>query len=79
MPHARARRGRNHDDDIVVVLTTTMWHCRGSLHAIRAHTMVFVRAVMPVRGVVHGQTASSFGWKGLKPEPNRDDVTSSRP
>ena len=23
--------------------------------------------LMPVRGVVHGQTASSFGWKGLKP------------
>jgi hypothetical protein len=41
-----------------------MWHCRGSLHAIQAHTMVLVRAVMPVRGVVHGQTASSFGWKG---------------
>jgi hypothetical protein len=36
-------------------------------YAIRAHTMVLVRAVMPVRGVVHGQTASSFGWKGLKP------------
>jgi len=38
-----------------------MWHCRGSLHAIQADTMVLMRAVMPVRGVVHGQTASPFG------------------
>jgi hypothetical protein len=43
-----------------------------------AGTMVLVRAVMAVRGVVHGQTASPFGWNGPKPEPNRDDVTSSR-
>jgi hypothetical protein len=28
--------------------------------------MVLVRAVMPVRGVVHRQTASPFGWKGPK-------------
>jgi hypothetical protein len=35
-----------------------MWHRRGSLHAILVDTMVLVRAVMPVRGVVHGQT----GW-----------------
>jgi hypothetical protein len=32
-----------------------------SLYAIKADTMVLVRAVMPVRGVVHGQTASPFG------------------
>jgi len=38
-----------------------MWHCRGSRHAIRVVTMVLVRAVMPVRGVVHGQTATPFG------------------
>jgi len=38
-----------------------MWHCRGSRQAIRVVTMVLVRAVMPVRGVVHGQTASPFG------------------
>ena len=55
-----------------------MWHCRGSPHAIRADTMVLVRAVMAMCGVVHQQTASPFGWKGLKPEPNRDDATSSR-
>jgi hypothetical protein len=30
-----------------------MWHCRGSLPAIQADTMVLVCAVMPVRGVVH--------------------------
>jgi len=30
-----------------------MWHHRGSLHAIRVDAMVLVRAVMPVRGVVH--------------------------
>jgi hypothetical protein len=35
-----------------------MWHCRGSLPAIQADTMVLVRGVMPVRGVVHGQTAN---------------------
>jgi hypothetical protein len=40
--------------------------------------MVLVSAVMPVRGVVHGQTASPFGWKGLKPEPNRDDAEGHR-
>jgi hypothetical protein len=55
-----------------------MWHCRGSRRAIGVVTMVLVRGVVPVRGVVHGQTASPFGWKGLKPEPNRDDATSSR-
>jgi hypothetical protein len=38
-----------------------MWHCRGSRRAIRVVTMVLVRAVMPVRGVVHGQTANPFG------------------
>jgi hypothetical protein len=38
-----------------------MSHCRGSLHAIQADTMVLVRAVMPMRGVVHGQTANPFG------------------
>ena len=55
-----------------------MCHCRGSPRPIRVGTMVLVRAVMAVRGVVHGQTASPFGWNGPKPEPNRDDVTSSR-
>jgi hypothetical protein len=29
--------------------------------AIRVVTMVLVRGVMPVRGVVYGQTASPFG------------------
>jgi len=38
-----------------------MWHCRGSWNAIRVNTMVLVRAVMPMRGVVHGQTANPFG------------------
>ena len=37
-----------------------MWHRRGSPPAIQADTMVLVRAVMPVRGVVHGQTANLF-------------------
>lgn len=41
-----------------------MWHCRGSPHAIQADTMVLVRAVMPVRGVVRGQTAWAFGGRG---------------
>ena len=34
-----------------------MWHRRGSLHAIQAGSMVLVRVVIPVRGVVHRQTA----------------------
>jgi hypothetical protein len=38
-----------------------MWHCRGSRRAIRVVTMVLVRGVMPVRGVVHGQTANPLG------------------
>ena len=38
-----------------------MWHCRGSRQAIRVVTMVLVRAGMPVRGVVHGQTGNPFG------------------
>jgi hypothetical protein len=33
----------------------------GNLHAVQADSMVLVRAVMPVRGVVHGQTAKPFG------------------
>jgi len=40
--------------------------------------MVRVRAVIPVRGVAQGQTASPFGWKGPQPERNRYIVTSSR-
>jgi hypothetical protein len=32
--------------------------------------MVRVRAMLPVRGVVHEQTASPFGWKELQPERN---------
>ena len=55
-----------------------MWHCRGSRQAIRVVTMVLVRAWMPVRGVVHGQTANPFGLKGPRPEPNRHNVTTSR-
>ena len=44
-----------------------MWHRRGSPHAIHADTMVLVRAMMPVRGVVHGQTANPFGCRGRNP------------
>jgi hypothetical protein len=44
-----------------VVLTTTLSDRHGSLHAIWVGTMVLVRAVMPVRGVVRGQTANPFG------------------
>jgi hypothetical protein len=44
-----------------VVLTTARSHRCGSLHAIQADSMVLVRAVMLVRGVVHGQTAKPFG------------------
>ena len=55
-----------------------MGHRRGSRQAIQADSMVLVRAVMPVRGVVHRRTAGPFGWNGPKPEPNRDNVTTSR-
>jgi hypothetical protein len=40
-----------------------MSHRRGSLRVIRVGSMVPVRPVMPVRGVVHGQIASPFGRK----------------
>ena len=46
-----------------------MWHHRGSPHAIQTDTMVLVRAVMPVRGVVHVQTANRFGWRARNPSP----------
>ena len=46
-----------------------MWHRRGSPHAIQADTMVLVRAMMPVRGVVHVQTANRFGWRARNPSP----------
>ena len=46
-----------------------MWHRRGSRQAIRVVTMVLVRAVMPVRGVVHVQTANRFGWRARNPSP----------
>ena len=55
-----------------------MWHHRGSPHAIQTDTMVLVRAVMPVRGVVHVQTANRFGWRARNPEPNRPDVAPRR-
>ena len=57
------------------------WECRlglagfqhawdvGPLHAIQADTMVLVRAMMPVRGVVHVQTANRFGWRARNPSP----------
>jgi hypothetical protein len=32
-------------------------------------TMVLVRAVMPVRGVVYVQTANRFGWRARNPSP----------
>ena len=44
-----------------------MWHCRGSLHAIRPGIVAPVRAVMPVRCVVQGQTAGPFGCEGRNP------------
>ena len=56
-----------------------MWHHRGFLHAIQADTMVLVRAVMPVRGVVHVQTANPLGWRACNPSPpNRPDVAPRR-
>jgi hypothetical protein len=51
-----------------------MWHRRGSRQAIRVVTMVLVRAVTPVRGVVHGQTANRFGWRGRNPSPTAGHV-----
>ena len=30
---------------------------------------MLVRAVMPVRGVVHVQTANRFGWRARNPGP----------
>jgi len=35
----------------------------------RVVTMVPVRAVMPVRGVVHVQTANPLGWRARNPSP----------
>jgi len=56
-----------------------MWHHRGSPHAIQTDTMVLVRAVMPVRGVVHVQTANPLGWRACNPSPpNRPDVAPRR-
>lgn len=36
--------------DSVVVLTTTMWHCRGSLRLLAGRGLLLVVQVVPVRG-----------------------------
>src|SRR5690348_2939127 len=42
----------------------------GSLRVIRIGSMVPVRPVMPVRGVVHGQIVGPFGWENDR-SPNQ--------